>query len=556
MHDPERKHPLHALVRTVKHATLLIALLLVAGAVLAALRWAGPSPLPLVAAAAGVPDAYLGKEAAPAFPTGLDWINTGGKPVTIQELKGKVVLLDFWTYGCVNCFHVIDDLEKLEAKYPDSLVIIGVHSAKFATEGKTAHIAAVVQRYGLEHPVVNDNQLQVWNEYGAEGWPTLTLIDPAGNVVGQVSGEGHYELLDKVIGTLTTEFAAKKQLDTQPLWFAGLHDKMPDTPLLYPGKVLADPQGGRLFIADSNHDRIVVTTFDGKVTAVIGDGKPGLKDGAYGAAEFHYPQGLTLSDADTLYVADTDNSALRRVDLKQGTVTTVAGDGVQTYMQDNDQPAAKSELDTPWDLLAHNGLVYIAMAGQHQLWTYDPKKQEIERFAGSGQEGIDDGALADASFAQPSGLTTDGTTLYVADPEASAVRAVDLRGNTARIRTAISGGMFTAKVKTLVGLGLFTFGDVDGTGNEVRLQHDLGVAWYDGRIYIADTYNGKIKVLDPSKKSVTTLVGDDLLEEPGGLSVGGDTLYVADTDHGRIVTVDLKTGKASPLVLSDPSHLL
>ncbi|HEY1773826.1 MAG TPA: thioredoxin-like domain-containing protein [Gammaproteobacteria bacterium] len=546
---------LKALVRIVKRTTVFITLLLVAGAILAAFRFTGSSA-PLLAAAAGMPDQYLGTTPAPDFPAGLDWINTGGKPISIKELKGKVVLLDFWTYGCINCFHIIPDLKRLEAKYPQSLVIIGVHSAKFATEGKTAHIAAVVQRYGLEHPVVNDNQLQVWNEYGAQGWPTLTVIDPAGNVVGQVSGEGNYALLDKVIGTLTTEFAAKKQLDTRPLWFAGLHDKMPDTQLLYPGKVLADQQGGRLFIADSNHDRIVVTTLDGKVSAVIGDGKPGLKDGAFGAAEFHYPQGMTLFDANTLYVADTDNSALRRVDLKQGTVTTVAGDGVQTYMQDGDEPAAKSELDTPWDVLAHNGLVYIAMAGQHQIWTYDPAKQRIQRFAGSGSEGIDDGPLADASFAQPSGLTTDGSTLYVADPEASAVRAVDLRGNTARIRTAIGGDMFTAKVKTLIGLGLFTFGDVDGMGNEVRLQHDLGVAWYGGHIYIADTYNGKIKVLDPSDKSVTTLVGGDLLEEPGGLSVGGDTLYVADTDHDRIVTVDLKTGKAAPLTLSDPDKKL
>ena len=533
---------METVLRTMKNTVVLISLLLAAGAILAALRWSGGSA-PLAAAAAGMPDQYLGTQAAPEFPTGLDWINTGGKPVTLKELRGKVVILDFWTYGCINCFHIIPDLEKLEAKYPDNLVIIGVHSAKFATEGKTAHIAAVVQRYGLSHPVVNDHELQIWNEYGAEGWPTLTVIDPAGNVVGQVSGEGHYALMDKVVGTLTQEFAAKHALNTKPLWFAGLKEKMPATPLLYPGKVLADDKGGRLFIADSNHDRIVVTTLQGKVMQVIGDGKAGLKDGSFATAEFHYPQGLTLADADTLYVADTDNSALRRVDLKKGTVTTVAGDGKQTYMEDGDEPAAKSELDTPWDLLYHDGLVYIAMAGQHPLWTYDPGKQELVHFAGSGREGIDDGELAEASFAQPSGLSTDGKELYVADPEASAVRQVDLSGHFAR-------------VKTLVGLGLFTFGDVDGNGEQVRLQHDLGVAWHAGRLYIADTYNGKIKLLDLAKGSVTTFVGDNTLEEPGGLSIGGDTLYVADTDHDRIVTVDLKTGKAAPLSLTDPDKKL
>ncbi|HSN16767.1 MAG TPA: thioredoxin-like domain-containing protein, partial [Gammaproteobacteria bacterium] len=460
---------MQTLIRTVKNTVIFISLLLVAGAILAALRWSGGSA-PLAAAAAGMPDEFLGTQAAPEFPTGLDWINTGGRPITLKELRGKVVVLDFWTYGCINCFHIIPDLEKLEAKYRDSLVIIGVHSAKFATEGKTAHIAAVVQRYGLTHPVVNDHDMQIWNAYGAEGWPTLTVIDPAGNVVGQDSGEGHYALMDKVVGTLTREFAAKKQLNTKPLWFAGLKEKMPATPLLYPGKVLADEKGGRLFIADSNHDRIVVTTLQGKVMQVIGDGKAGLKDGGFATAEFHYPQGLTLADADTLYVVDTDNSALRRVDLKQRTVTTVAGNGKQVYMEDGEQPASRSALNTPWDVLYHDGLVYIAMAGQHQLWTYDPARRYVSHFAGSGREGISDGELADASFAQPSGLTTDGSELYVADPEASAVRQVDLSGHFAR-------------VKTLVGLGLFTFGDVDGSGDTVRLQHDLGVAWHAGRIY-------------------------------------------------------------------------
>jgi sugar lactone lactonase YvrE/thiol-disulfide isomerase/thioredoxin len=530
-------------MRILKNTTLLVAFLLLSGVLFASLRWfsAGNS-IPLTVAAE-MPGSYVGTLPAPEFPAGLDWINTGGKPVSIQQLRGKVVVLDFWTYGCINCFHIIPDLKKLEAKYPDSLVVVGVHSAKFATEGKTAHIAAIVQRYGLKHPVVNDHDMQVWNAYGAEGWPTLTVIDPAGKVVGQVSGEGHYELLDRVIGSLVKEFGAKGALDRKPLWFAGAQAAMPDTALLYPGKLLADAAGKRLFIADSNHNRIVVTTLDGKVTAVIGDGKPGFKDGAYGTAEFHYPQGLALADADTLYVADTDNDSLRRVDLRKGTVTTAAGDGQRTYMDDGEQPAAKAELNTPWDLLYHDGLVYIAMAGQHQLWLYDPAKQEIRRFAGSGREGIDDGELAEASFAQPSGLTSDGSTLYVADPEGSAVRAVDFSGRFAR-------------VKTLVGTGLFDFGDVDGVGDAVRLQHALGVAWHAGRVYVADTYNGKLKVLDPASCTVTTLLGDDSLEEPGGLNFGGDTLYVADTDHNRIVTVDIKTGKALPFSLKDPDRKL
>jgi DNA-binding beta-propeller fold protein YncE len=525
-----------------KKLSLILVLAVVTSALFAGLRWfTGMRAMPLALAAEA--PALAGTQTAPAFPGGLDWINTGGKPVSLRELRGKVVLLDFWTYGCINCFHIIPDLDKLHATYGNKLVIIGVHSAKFATERKTAHIAAIVQRYGIDHPVVNDRNMQIWNEYGAEGWPTLTLIDPAGKIVGQVSGEGHYALLNKAIGILVQEFSAKGKINAKPLWFNNIKLSMPDTELLYPGKVLADSAHDRLFIADSNHNRIVVTTLDGKVLAVIGSGKKGLRDGDYNHAEFAYPQGMTLANSNTLYVADTDNNAIRRIDLANHNVTTVAGDGQQAYMTDPVLPARSAVLNTPWAVLWHDGLLYIAMAGQHQLWLYDPLTQTIRLYAGSGQEGIDDGSLRTASFAQSSGLTTDGRYLYVADPEASAVREVGFGPG--------------AHVRTLVGTGLFDFGDVDGVGDAVRLQHDLGIAWHDGVIYIADTYNSKIKVLDPKTRRVTTLAGGDgQFEEPGGLSVAGDTLFVADTDHNRIAVVNLKTRAVTALKLDDPDRLL
>ncbi|MGA9852477.1 MAG: thioredoxin-like domain-containing protein [Gammaproteobacteria bacterium] len=529
-------------MKVVGKSFLVVALLLLAGVIFVGVRWLGGQSAVPLALAADMPS-LAGKVAAPQFPSGLDWINTGNKPVTLRELRGKVVLLDFWTYGCINCFHIIPDLEKLQKTYGNGLVIIGVHSAKFATERKTAHIEAVVLRYGIDHPVVNDKDMQIWNAYGAEGWPTLTVIDPAGNVVGQVSGEGQYALLNKVIGSLTKEFAAKGEINDKPLWFSNIRLEMPNTTLLFPGKVLADAAHDRLFIADSNHNRIVVTTLTGKVLTVIGNGLSGLKDGAYSFAEFHYPQGMSLANANTLYVADTDNNAIRRIDLVNHTVTTVAGDGKQTYMTDPVIPARSAELNTPWAVLWHDGLLYIAMAGQHQLWAYDPMAQTIRLYAGSGEEGISDGSLSEASFAQSSGLTTDGQVMYVADPEASAVRAVGFGPG--------------AQVRTLVGTGLFDFGDVDGVGDHVRLQHDLGITWNDGLLYIADTYNSKIRLLDPKTRRVTTFAGGDgQFDEPGGLSAAGGNLYVADTDHNRIAVVDLKTGKISTLNLNDPARLL
>ncbi len=529
-------------MRAIKKVFLAVALALLASVLFIGLRWfTGLGSMPLALAAEA--PALAGTVAAPPFPEGLAWINTGGRPVTLRELRGKVVLLDFWTYGCINCFHILPGLDRLQKTYGNDLVIIGVHSAKFATERKTAHIEAIVLRYGIDHPVVNDKNMQIWNEYGAEGWPTLTVIDPAGNVVGQVSGEGHYALLNQVIGTLIREFAARGEINSKPLWFSGIRLQMPKTTLLFPGKVLADPAHDRLFIADSNHNRIVVTTLAGKVLAVIGDGTAGLRDGSYTEAEFHYPQGMTLAGADTLYVADTDNNAIRRVDLKTRRVVTVAGDGRQTYMTDPVMPARTAKLNTPWAVLFHGGLLYIAMAGQHQLWVYDPAQKIIRLYAGSGEEGIRDGALLSASFAQSSGLATDGRELYVADPEASAVREVGFGAG--------------ARVHTLVGTGLFDFGDRDGVGREVLLQHDLGIAWHAGHLYIADTYNSRIRVLNPKTRRVTTLAGGrGEFDEPGGLSVAGNELYVADTDHNRVAVVDLKTGKISTLKLSDPAHLL
>ena len=522
--------------------SLIVVLAIVASALFAGLRWfSGWRVMPLALAAEA--PALAGTVAAPAFPGGLDWINTGGRPVTLAELRGKVVLLDFWTYGCINCFHIIPDLDKLQQTYGNKLVIIGVHSAKFATERKTAHIQDVVLRYGIDHPVVNDKHMQIWNDYGAEGWPTLTLIDPAGKIVGQVSGEGHYALLNKAIGILVQEFGNKGEINNQPLWFDNIKLSMPDTALLFPGKVLADAAHDRLFIADSNHNRIVETTLAGRVLAVIGNGHKGLRDGDYADAEFAYPQGMTLAGDNILYVADTDNNAIRKVDLADHTVSTVAGDGKQTYMTDPAMPARAAELNTPWAVLWHDGLLYIAMAGQHQLWLYDPVAQTIRLYAGSGEEGIADGALSAASFAQSSGLATDGKHLYVADPEASAVREVGFGPG--------------AQVQTLVGTGLFDFGDVDGVGRSVRLQHDLGIAWHAGLLFIADTYNSKIKVLDPRTRRVTTLAGGDgQFDEPGGLSAAGNTLYVADTDHNRIALVNIKTGSVTSLKLDDPQHLL
>jgi DNA-binding beta-propeller fold protein YncE len=484
---------------------------------------------------------------APELEGGTGWLNTAG-PLRLKDLRGKIVLLDFWTYCCINCMHVLPDLAKLEKKYANELVVIGVHSGKFDNERDSEHIRKAILRYEISHPVVNDADMKIWNTYGAHSWPTLCLIDPEGYYVGSVGGENNYELLDKVIARLIEIHKKKKTLDEKPRRFelARYHEKG-DSPLFFPGKVLADAATDRLFIADSTHHRIVITTLAGKKIAVAGTGTPGKDDGAFDKATFNDPQGMALR-GQTLYVADRKNNLIRALDLKNWTVTTVAGTGEQGENRFQGGEALKTGLNSPWALYLHGDTLFIAMAGFHQLWTLDLAKAVVNPYAGNSRESIEDGSLDDSGFAQPSGLTSDGKMLYVADSEGSAIRAVPMDGK--------------GEVRTLIGKphafdSLFTFGDVDGEGDRVRLQHALGIAYHEGKLYVADTYNSKIKVVDPEKRTSTTLLGgeaggwlaDPLFVEPAGVSIAGEKLYVADTNAHRIRVVDLKTRTVSTLAL-------
>lgn len=473
---------------------------------------------------------------------GTAWLNTS-KPITIhKDLKGKIVILDFWTFCCINCIHTLPDLAKIEEKYAKQVVVIGVHAAKFENEKKTENIRKAVLRYQIRHPVVNDPEMKIWDAYQCSSWPTIAVIDPEGNWKGNLQGEGNLDKLEQVIEILIKRHRDNKTLNEQPIHFA--LEKELERPLNFPGKVLADAKSHRLFIADSTNHRIVVTDLNGNKIAVAGTGEAGNVDGSFNKAQFNDPQGMCLK-GDVLYVADRKNHQIRALDLKARTVAVVAGVGEQDRENRGlGGPARKIGMNSPWDLmLGPDGLIYIAMAGSHQIWTYDTANERVDHYAGDGRENIRDGSLAGALFAQPSGLTTDGKQLFVADSEVSAIRAVSLGGR---------GG-----VRTLVGKGLFKFGDKDGKGDDVLLQHALGVQYVDGKLYVADTYNSKIKVLDPETTECKSFVGGDkggwltgpTFNEPAGLSYADGKLYVADTNASRIRVVDLKTRAVSTLQL-------
>jgi DNA-binding beta-propeller fold protein YncE len=456
-----------------------------------------------------------GPIAAPELDGAVDWLNVSA-PITMSQLRGKVVIVDFWTYGCVNCMHVLRDLKTLEERFPNELVVVGVHSPKFTNEKDSENLKRILVRYEIEHPVANDANHAIWRRYGAQAWPTRVIIDPAGNVVGTAMGEGNLEGFVNAVKTVIRVFDDRGELNRSPLAHDLERARHADRPLLYPGKVLADEAHNRLFISDSNHNRIVVATLDGRLVDTIGSGLQGDTDGIFSQARFHRPQGLAI-DAQTLYVADTENNKIRAIELDARVVHTLdIGD-----------------LSSPWDVALKMGILLVAMAGRHQLWVVDLLHDRAYPYAGTGEEAKRDGGVDEAAFAQPSGLATDGNTLYVADAEGNAIRAVALPPvNT---------------VTTIAGGDLFDFGDKDGTGQEARLQHPLGVAAHAGRVYIADTYNHKIKTLDPASGKVTTLASG--FYEPGGLSIAGGRLYVADTNNHAIRVVDLSSREVTTLVI-------
>jgi len=480
------------------------------------------------------------KVRAPELTGDKGWLNTD-KPLSIAGLKGKVVLLDFWTYGCINCIHIIPDLKKLEAKYPNNLVVIGVHSAKFDNEKDTDNIRQIVLRYGIEHPIVNDADFKIWEAYAIKAWPGLVVIDPSGYVIKTVFGEGHFVELDKTISETIADFSKKGALNEQPLKFALERAKVGDLPLAFPGKVLADEKSKRLFISDSNHNRIVVTDFSGKLLETIGSGKAAMTDGDYAKAGFNRPQGMAL-DGENLYVADTENHLLRRVDLKAKKVETIGGTGKLEDFDGSGGIGMKAALRSPWDLSLVGRKLYIAMAGSHQIWRMDLEKNLLDPYAGTRAEARLDGNIKEAAFSQPSGIVSDGKKLWVADSEANIIREIDFQ---------------TEEVETLVGGDLFQFGDKDGEGDDVLLQHPLGVALYGGKVLIADTYNHKIKILDTEKRIVETFLGTGksgqtdgeraTFYEPAGLSIADGKLFVADTNNHAIRVVDLKTKSVSTL---------
>ncbi|OXB82346.1 UNVERIFIED_CONTAM: hypothetical protein H355_009271 [Colinus virginianus] len=527
----------------------------------------------------------------------LQWLNTEDPISLHKDLCGKVVVLDFFTYCCINCLHLLPDLRELEHQYSDKdgLVIIGVHSAKFPNEKVLDNIKSAVLRYDIVHPVVNDADATLWRELEVSCWPTLVILGPRGNMLFSLVGEGHKEKLFLFTSVTLKFYKDRGQIKDNSIGIKLYKDSLPPSPLLFPGKVTVDKSGERLVIADTGHHRILVTRKNGQILHSIGGPNSGRRDGRFSEAAFNSPQGVAIKN-NVIYVADTENHLIRKIDLELETVTTVAGIGIQGVDREGGANGEEQPISSPWDVVFGNSgavsvelltkshtqvrervldstgkeethfysskkddlyvamvffivsgtqeddVLWIAMAGIHQVWALmleggklpkgsDLKKGVCLRFAGSGNEENRNNAYPHkAGFAQPSGLSLASeepwSCLFVADSESST--------------------------------NLFAFGDVDGAGINAKLQHPLGITWDKKRkvLYVADSYNHKIKVVDPKMKNCATLAGtgeasniigssftQSTFNEPGGLCVeeNGRLMYVADTNNHQIKVLDLET---------------
>ena len=476
---------------------------------------------------------------APEFPAHVDWSNVD-RPVRLKAQGGKVVVLAFGSWSSLPCQHVLNDLAYLENKYRNNLTIIGIHAARFPYEKTRDYLQKAISRNRISYPVINDPELQLSQAYGIRKWPTIVVIDTGGYIVGALTGEGKGIRLDQIIRKLLGD--PRKTLSVVP---TVNHSTVADGPagqLAFPGKVLVS--GNRIYIADSGHNRILETTNHGQIVRQFGSEISGFNDGNGMAAAFSNPQGMILND-EFLYIADTGNHAIRRLRRQNGDIETIAGTGNLSINTGGDYftNPLETDLNSPTGLAFSNNVIYIAMTGLQQIWALSLITNTLEIFAGSGREGIVDGISRSACFAQPSALTLMDNTLFVVDAKSSAIRAIDLN---------------TRKVTTLIGKSLCECGDNDGDTTTARMQFPLDIHADPHRksLWVADTYNNKIKMIETSNKQVSSVLINHRLDEPGGLAFNGDSLYIANTNYHEIVCLNLRNGKTEALNVNNDNLVI
>jgi len=464
-----------------------------------------------------------------------DWLNTTGA-IELASLRGRIVILDFWTSCCINCIHTLATLARVETMFNEDVLVIGVHSPKFDAERSRSALISAISRYEINHPVVNDCDFRIWNLFQVRSWPTLVFIGPDGLLLGRMSGE---PILDQLCQFIRETLAYFGQLGVRRPKSINLgRPAEAARTLRFPSALKPNPgsDGGGWVLADSGHHQIVCLSAEGKEVARYGSGESGFRDGSACEALFNKPQGLAAW-ANFIFVADTGNHAIRRINTDNGEVFTLAGTSHRGELLGEPVPGRSTALASPWDLLITQSAILFTNAGTHQLGQYDLVSGLVSRLAGTGAESIDDGPAGLASLAQPSGiaLSPDKSKLYFVDSETSALRVLSLDS--------------TPCVMTLIGRGLFEFGHRNGAMTEALLQHPLGLCCFERFIAVADTYNNCVRIVDLDSRTICDLdQGDIMCTDPlcipishcaGVFAENLQRLMVVDTDNHRVVRYDM-----------------
>jgi len=468
---------------------------------------------------------------APELPRALQWLNAPA--TTLHEQRGRIVALAFVNSASAWCAQRLNDLAVLQARHLGRLQALAIHVPRFDSERDPQSALKRLRRHGNVLPLAHDADWVAWQRFGVESWPTVLLIDGEGQVQHRIVGADGLAELERHIARLCDGLHVPPDDDLRA--FREAHPE-PRMPLCFPAGLVATPD--RLFVADSGHHRVLECNHLGRVIRQFGMGTPDLADGELNHAAFRRPQGLALV-RESLYVADTGNHALRRINLPTSTVDTLCGNGRAGEPTEGVVAAPRNvALNQPQALVVNNNQIFLAMAGDNRVWSYDLGTREIRPRAGSGQLDVRDGSGPMAAFAQPAGLAAVLQTLYVCDAVGSAVRSMQLRGDT---------------VQTLIGQGAWTFGAEDGPRDRARLQHPQAIALSPDApvMWIADSGNGSLRTLRLGGGELTTVALPRALQGPAGLSVAAGAVWIAETDAHAVLRYDIATGELSHVPIDE-----
>lgn len=470
------------------------------------------------------------KTTAPEFSQAIEWINCD--PANLRSLRGYVIVVGFWSAGSAYCRNLIDDLRYLQRKYAGAVQVVAIHCPKFDAERNPRLVRNVCAQLDPGVRVAHDPNFVAWQHYGITAWPSAVVIDPDGRIDAVVVGDLRRDELEAHVTHLIADAGLALDDSLLPI----LNPIHRDAALSFPAGICVNDH--YLYVADSGHHRVLECSREGRVLRQIGTGTAEYNDGTISAAAFRRPTGLALV-RDILFVADTGNNALRRVRIVDGDVFTLVGGGRAGQPSGGVLDLGKRvALSQPWGVAAADDRVYVSLAGNNQIWMYDRGRNSFQFVAGSGDLALADGDADKASFAQPAGLALAQLMLYVVDSGASALRSMQTG---------------TARVQTLIGQGLFDFGDAVGARVDTRLQYPLAVAKDPdtAHLWIADSYNNQLRKLKLGGSEVARVEVSSKLECPSAIAAHGGALWIANTHAHEVLRVDPATGAARRLPVGE-----